>query len=204
MRVASLFTAIALLGGCFLAEDDASNPIIPDASLAYPLKIGEGRECEEQEDGALSCERASFERLPEGGYRITIYQEVTTSEDGQESGESGSTTSQYRLRALQGEGVPADTYLVQAIAASDGERYLGLLKRSSRGGWAKISPNCDKLSPQTFVSFMNQGWLHTQEGATLDGLTCYIVRDGLDDARLYEILSATQSSGDNKILFSGG
>lgn len=199
-----LMAAIALLGGCFLAEDDDANPIIPDNALAYPLKFGDGRECEEQEDGELSCQRASFERLAGGGYSITVYQEVTTDEDGEQSGESGTTSSEYKLRALRGSGVPADTYLVQTVSASERERFLGLLKRSSRGGWLKISPNCDKLSPEAFVRFMNQGWLHTDEGATLDSLTCHIVRDGLDDARLYNILSSTKSSGDSKILFSGG
>ena len=202
-RIAATLSLLGLLSGCFLADDDAANPIIPDGSLTYPIKFGDGRECEQKDDGDLSCERANFARLPDGGYSITVYKEPDASEEGGEEGEPTPSESEYKLRALSGPGVPEKTYLVQTISTDEGNRYLGLLKPSPRGGWLKISPNCDKLPVDAFVNFMNQGWLRTKDGATLENLTCTIVREGLDDARLYSILNSSKQ-GDNKILFSGG
>ena len=193
-----LLLSTSLLGGCFIAEGDEADPIIPDATLAYPMKMGAGKECTETTDQDPTCNRALFEKLPDGGYSITIW---TVDDDGSESeGEP----SQYRLRLLKGAGVPAATFLVQEVSYEEAQRYLGLLRKRPEGGWLRISPNCDKLTPDAFVEFMTAGWLSTEEGTTLNGMTCAIVRSGLDDARLYQILSAAKPDDDPTVLYDGG
>lgn len=196
---AILLLSTAMLGGCFLAEDDDANPIIPTERLAYPLKMGGGKQCTYDSDEE-TCARARFEKLPEGGYRITTW---SLDDDGNEEGDG--SAQDYKLRLLTGPGVPAATFLVvQSVDASESQRFLGLLKRRRLGGWTKISPNCDKLSPASFVEFMNNGWLRTAEDATLNGVTCHIRRNGLDDARLYTILDAARPDDNPTVLYDAG
>ena len=194
---AILLVSTTMLGGCFLAENDDADPIIPTERLAYPLKMGGGKQCT-YVSGEETCERAQFAKLPDGGYRITTW----SVDDGEEEGDG--SDQDYKLRLLKGAGVPAATFLVQSVDASESQRFLGLLKRRQQGGWAKISPNCDRLSPASFVEFMNNGWLRTEEDATLNGLICHIRRDGLDDARLYRILDAAKPDDNPTVLYDAG
>lgn len=195
----ALFGASSLLGGCFLAENDEADPLVPQASLAYPMAMGPGRECTLNDEGKPDCKRAEFARRAGGGYAITVWSEAGEGEE-----EGGSSTDEYRLRALSGPGVPAGTFLVQSASDSEDQRFLGLLKARDRGGWFKISPNCDKLPAPAFVRFMNMDWLRTDDDATLNGLTCHIRREGLDDARLYTILNAPKGDDNPTILFDEG
>jgi hypothetical protein len=195
---AILLVSSAMLGGCFLAEGDDADPIIPTDRLAYPLKMGGGQQCS-YDSGEETCERAQFEKLPEGGYRITTW---SVDDDGEEAGDGSS--QEYKLRLLKGAGVPAATFLVQSVDASESQRFLGLLKRRLQGGWTKISPSCDKLNPAVFVEFMNSGWLRTGEDATLNGVICHIRRGGLDDARLYRILDAAKPDDNPTVLYDEG
>lgn len=198
-RRISAFVVLAsssLLAGCFLAEDDEADPIIPAERLAYPLKMGGGQQCTyEGEDE--KCERARFEKLPAGGYRITTW---SVDDDGKEGDGS---PNDYKLRLLTGPRVPQATFLVQQVNDSESQRFLGLLKRRALGGWTKISPNCDRLRAGNFVEFMNNNWLRVGEDSTLNGMTCHIRRAGLDDARLYRILDAAKPDDNPTVLFDG-
>lgn len=181
--------ASLMLAGCFLAENDEADPIISSDVLAYPLALGEGQQCEMDETEGEKCAPARFEQLDGGGYSISVWSEGENGEG------SFAPSGQFKLRKLNGVGVPGDSYLAQSIDDSVEQRFLGLLVKRPEGGWSKIEPNCENLSTEAFVRFVNSGWLKTPEGTTLKNATCYIQRDGLDDARLYAILSATRSSG---------
>ena len=185
-KVAHLLVCIAgsaMLAGCFYVEDDETDPIIPDASMAYPLNTGEVQLCEE--DPASSddpdCAGARIERSTSGGYDF-----VTLGTDGE-----GETTK-YRLRAVGGSGVPARTFLIQENEGDADARAVGLLKSRAAGGWIKTDPQCDKLVPEKFVEFINAGWIRS-DGDELVDMTCYIKREGLDDSRLYAILDSAGS-----------
>ncbi len=52
-----------LLAGCFVADDDDRNPIIPDASMAYPLQTGMMYECDKL---GLQCRKVDITRQPWG------------------------------------------------------------------------------------------------------------------------------------------
>lgn len=188
--------ASTLLGGCFLAENDATDPIIPDSELAYPIAMGEGRQCEVGSEEDMECARARFEQLDGGGYSITVWNE-------NDEGEVVPTPSgEFRLRALSGTGVPHGTYLAQRGDTSVDQRYLGLLTLRQDGGWNKVEPQCEQLTAEAFVPFVNHRWLATEEGTTLENATCIIRREGLTDERLYSILSASRS-GVSTVLYSG-
>ena len=183
------------LGGCFTAENDEGNPIIPDAQLAYPLKPGDGRECAERSDGQ-DCSRATIARLPSGGYQFSTY---SVDEDGKESGPS---TEKFRLRPLRGGNIPANTYLAQSIDNDPDQRFLGLLARRADGGWVKISPKCENLSPTGFVNFMTSGWI-TTDSRKVSGMRCQVRRNGLDDARLYAILDEGEKDSSPTVIYDG-
>lgn len=181
--------ASLMLAGCFLAENDETDPIISADALAYPLELGKGQECELDETEGEKCAPARFEKLEGGGYSVVVWSE-------NEEGEVVQTPpGQFRLRALVGASVPKGVYLAQSVDDNVEQRFLGLLVKRPEGGWSKIEPQCENLSAEAFVRFMTNGWLRTREGTTLKNATCYIQRDGLDDARLYAILSATRSNG---------
>lgn len=178
--------ASAMLGGCFLADNDEADPIVPDAVLAYPLKEGRAQQCKIEDGKEPKCEKALIERREGGGY------DLLTWSSGGEKEEPSSSTKGYRLRELSGAGVPGDAYLVQTIASDVGSRYLGLLRRADGGGWEQLEPQCDTMTAQRFASFMHDGWIFTKPDAKLSDVTCYISRDGLTDARLYAILDAAE------------
>ena len=192
MRVVMARTALVacalMLSGCFVAENDDADPIIPAASLAYPLKTGAAEECEEGGE----CKRAEIARLPAGGYELR-----TWDGDG-----SSPTTQAYRLRALKGPGIPANTFLAQSIKDNAEERTLGMMSRRSDGGWEQLSPQCENLRPDAFVDFMNDGWIATKSDA-LDSMRCEIRRAGLTDARIYAIFSAVRKSGSPTVIYDG-
>ena len=193
-----LLASTTLLGGCFLAEDDDTNPIITNAQLAYPIKMGPGRQCIPDSEKE-ACERTLSEKLPGGGYRLSVW---SFDEDGKENDEPG--VNEYKLRLLKGPGIPAATFLVQSVHDNAEQRYLGLLRRRPEGGWVKVSPHCDKLSPTMFVDFMNNRWFHTGDHGQLSDVKCYIRRQGLDDLRLYTILNAVEPDDSAPVLFDGG
>lgn len=180
-----------LLSGCFVAENDEADPVIPEASIAYPLKTGPAKECE----AGGKCKRAEIVRRPRGGYELRTW----NPDDG---ADAAPATQAYRLRALKGDGIPAGTYLAQSIKDNPDERTLGMMVRRSDGGWEQLSPQCEKLRPETFVAFFNDGWITTDSEA-LDSMRCVIRRDGLTDARLYRILGAVKSSGEPTLLYDG-
>ncbi|MCB2051849.1 MAG: hypothetical protein KDE63_10510 [Novosphingobium sp.] len=186
--IAFAWLATVALGGCFLADNDEADPIVPDTALAYPLKEGRAQQCKVEDDGQSKCEKAQIDRREDGGH------DLFTWSSGGDGEQSTSSAKGYRLRKLSGEGVPADTYLAQAIAGDAGSRYLGLLRRVEKGGWEQLEPQCDTLPAQRFVEFMQQGWIFTTPDAKLSDVTCYISRDGLTDARLYAILSAPKGT----------
>ena len=178
--------ASTLLGGCFLADNDEADPIVPDAALAYPLKEGRAQQCKVEDGKEPKCEKALIERREGGGY------DLLTWSSGGEKEEPSSSTKGYRLRMLSGSGVPVDAYLVQTIASDVSSRYLGLLRRAEGGGWEQLEPQCDTMTAQRFATFMHDGWIFTKPDAKLSDVTCYISRDGLTDARLYEILDSAK------------
>ena len=187
-RYGMVLLCASLLGGCFLADQDDSDPIIPEAALAYPMKTGPARQCTESSDGEQTCSRALLEKRLSGGYSLTVW---SKSEDGTEE---ESSPKQYRVRKLAGAGVPDGAYLVQAIDDSADSRFLGLLKLRADRGWEQLEPQCDQLLATRFAEFVTQGWIFTKPDATLKDPTCYVSRDGLDDARLFTILDSPAKS----------
>lgn len=183
-----------LLSGCFVAEDDDANPIIPDASTAYPLKVGAAQECEERGEES-DCKRAEIVRLGRGGYELRTW-------DADAGPDADPSKQSYRMRALKGKGIPADTYLVQSIKANADERTLGMMIRRPDGGWIQVSPQCEDLRPASFVAFMTDGWIQT-ESPQLSSMRCEIRRAGLTDERLYAILDATKKPTYPKLIFDG-
>ena len=191
---AALGACALLLSGCFVAENDAANPIIPDASLAYPLKVGAAKECSESADGQ-QCKRAQITRLPAGGYEFRTW-------DADAGPDDEPTTDTIRMRGLQGKGIPNDTYLVQQIQSLSDDGVLGLLVRRPDGAWVKVSPQCENLRPANFVAFMNDHWIQTGS-EQLSSMKCEIRRDGLTDERLYQILDAPKKSSEPTLIFDG-
>ena len=168
-----IVTASLLLAGCFMADDDNANPIIPAASIAYPLKTGSATECGRIDN---ACNRVEFVRRAEGGYilrrfetnllDIPVVKEVP-----------------FKLRRLQGAGIPADTYLVQLIDQNPDSRDLAILQREANGRWLQLAPSCStailkgKMEAVVEVWENDDGWTH-----------CVIGRNGLTDQRLFETL----------------
>lgn len=184
-----------LLSGCFLAEDDSANPIIPAASIAYPLPLGAARECEGT--GAdQKCNRAELRRRPGGGYEKLVW---SKDEDGRE-GEPES--SSYKIRPLVGGAIPRNTYLVQQISGDEDARYLGLMTRQSDGGWLSTEPNCDNLGPADFVSFVNNRWISSSSDR-VENMKCEVKRAGLTDARLFTILDTPTKNSTPQVLYTG-
>lgn len=194
-RLALAAFASLLLGGCFLAENDESDPIIPDAALAYPMKVGPAKQCTESSDGEPACSRALLEKRLGGGYSLTVWEK-----DSEGKEEKGSPKL-YRLRKLEGPGVPNSTFLVQMVDDSPDNRYLGLLKRRDDGGWEQLEPQCKQLFATRFAEFITNHWIFTSPEATLDDVTCTIARDGLTDGRLYAILDAPKKTS-TTVLFT--
>jgi hypothetical protein len=188
VRIALAACGTLLLGGCFLAENDESDPIIPDAALVYPMKVGPARQCTESSDGEPVCSRALLEKRLGGGYSVTVWEK--NSEGKEEKG----SPKEYRLRRLEGQGVPNATFLVQLIADDVDSRFLGLLKRRADGGWEQLEPQCEQLVSTRFAEFITNRWIITKPDATLDDVTCTIVRDGLTDGRFYAILDAPKKT----------
>jgi hypothetical protein len=187
---AGLVACALLLQGCFVAENDDADPIIPADSIAYPLKTGPARECQ---DGG-ECKRAEIVRLA-GGYELRTW----NAGDGADAEPS---VQSYRLRAMKGGGIPANTYLAQSIRDNAEERTLGLMARRSDGGWEQLSPQCESLRPDAFVAFINDGWLRTDD-EQLDSMRCEIRRDGLTDDRLYTIFEAVKKSSSPTVIYEG-
>ena len=108
----------AMLSACFLAEDDDQNPIIADSELAYPIALGDGRECKLTEEGEEECEPARFEKADSGAYHLMVMTE----------GESGRTvpvdSGEFRLRQLQGTDIPDHSFLVQQVNSDADQRFL--------------------------------------------------------------------------------
>lgn len=192
-----LLFSTALLGGCFLADKDQEDPIVPAATLAYPMKFGDARQCENSSSDEPDCKPARIERRQDGGYVLTVW---SVNDDGSKGDPS---SEGYKLRELKGAGVPQGTYLAQTADDDPDKRYLGLLKRREEGGWLRVQPQCDGLPAARFVAFMTSGWIFTDPDAKLDDVTCYVSRDGLSDARLYEILDAAGGDSGN-VIFEGG
>lgn len=199
MRGFLAHTALAacalLLSGCFVAEDDDANPIIPVASEAYPLKVGAAKECEERGEDEESCKRAEIVRLGRGGYELQTW-------DADAAADAEPSRQSYRMRALKGKGIPADTYLVQSIKSNANERTLGMMIRRPDGAWIQVSPQCEDLRPASFVAFMTDGWIQT-ESPQLSSMRCEILRAGLTDERLYAILDSTKKPTYPKLIFDG-
>lgn len=195
-RMATALSLLGMLSGCFLADDDSANPIIPDGSLVQPLASGDAKLCDNGTEPGEDCDRARIDVLDNGLSRI-----VTWANDG-DDGSVQESSEDYRLRLLKGPGVPADTYLAQKEHSDDRQRFLGLLMRRDGGGWLRESPQCDDLVTDSFIKFVTEGWIRTRDDDSLEGITCFIRRDGLTDTRIYEILS-TASSDTGKVLFEG-
>lgn len=195
-QLACMAATSLLVSGCFLAENDLEDPIIPDESLAYPIAFGAGQECSGVAGGEQTCQEVKFEQAEEGGYLVTEWAVGENPGD-----ELVPTTSKYRLRLLTGGNIPPGTYLAQSGDAGIAERYLGLLMSDPEGGWVKVSPQCDHMGSRSFVRFITQGWITTDEGAALANMTCVITRAGLDDARLFAILDSARESGTRETFF---
>lgn len=191
----AVLAACALsLSGCFVAENDDIDPIIPDATLAYPLKAGAAKECEEREDDTV-CKRVEISRLSGGGYELRTW-------DPQANPGDEPTRESYRLRALKGKGIPANAYLVQSVQSLSDDHVLGLMIRRPDGGWVKVSPQCDNLRPAAFVAFINDGWILT-DNDQLSSMKCAIRREGLTDERIYQILDAVKKPSYPTLIYDG-
>lgn len=187
---AAMALCAMLLSGCFVAENDDADPIIPAASLAYPLKTGPAREC--QEGG--ECKRAEIVRLA-GGYELRTWNPG-------DGADAEPAVQSYRMRTLKGSGIPSGVYLVQSIKDSAEERTLGLMIRRADGGWEQVSPQCESLRPDAFVAFINDGWLRTDDDQ-LDSMRCEIRRNGLTDDRLYTIFEAVKKPSSPTVIYDG-
>lgn len=187
-RAGASLMAVMLLSGCFLAENDDADPIIPDAALTYPMPTGPARQCSEESSGKQSCVRALLEKRTGGGYSLAVWSK------GKDDAEKPSSTKHYKLRSLKGTDVPQGSYLVQTIDNDANSRSLGLIIKRTDGGWEQIEPQCDQLQATRFVEFMTKGWITTGPEAKLKGVVCNIARKGLTDSRLHSILSSAQES----------
>jgi hypothetical protein len=183
-RIIGVAAMPAMLSACFLAENDEQDPIIPDSELAYPIAMGNGRECQLNEEGEEECAPARFEKAGSGAYQLTVFTE------GENGNPVPTDSGEFKLRRLQGEGIPEQTFLAQQVSRETDQRFLGLLVKRGEGGWLKIDPQCENLPVQAFVRFINDRWLQTREGEDLSDLVCFFRRDGLTDERIYTVLHA--------------
>lgn len=182
-------TANLLLAGCFMADNDDANPIIPAASLAYPLKTGAASECG-RVDG--ECNRIEFVRRAEGGYILRRFETNLL-------GQPVVKEVPFKLRRLQGTGIPADTYLVQLVAAAPGSRNLAVLQREPNGRWLQLAPSCSTALSAGKMGGLVDVW-EDDEG----GSHCVVGRNGLTDQRLFAILRDADEPAYGSRFIEGG
>lgn len=162
-RVACAMFAL-LLTGCYVADDDDRNPIIPAASMAYPLQTGIMYECGEL---AIKCNKVDITRQT-WGYQVRVL-ERGESVNGLEG------VTNFKMRALQFEGGPPNIFLVQLVAADPAERKLALVGGKGDGDWVIFRPRCGSVSNHPFLKDLGRG-------------NCAIRRAGLTDQRLFVLL----------------
>lgn len=157
-----------LLSGCFIAENDDRNPIIPAASMAFPLPTGMINECS---TSGIACNKIAITRQS-WGYQARVVERNADVIGGLEE------ATDFKLRALQGAGIPPRTYLIQRVDADPRRRQLALLVGKDKGAWEILRPSCNvSISADDLIVDLGEG-------------ACMIARDGLTDARLFAILNA--------------
>lgn len=182
-------TASLLLAGCFSADDDDANPIIPAASIAYPLKTGMARECNRQSG---NCNRVELVRRPEGGYILRRFETNLL-------GLAVVKEVPFKLRRLQGTGIPAETFLVQLVDAYPEGRTITLLLREADGRWLQLAPTCDTAIAKDRLDEVN---IIFEDN---DGVQqCVLDREGLTDQRLFAALRAADDPGYGSRFIEGG
>jgi hypothetical protein len=189
-RFAASATALSvlLLTGCITVENDDADPIIPAASFAYPLKIGTARECDAK---GANCGKVEFMRREGGGYVLRRFETNLL-------GLAVVKDQPFKMRLLQGAGIPADTYLVQPIAKDPNDRNLTILTRQPAGRWLEFGPTCDKLIIGGYMDLVRRVW-NDEEG----GQHCVLKREGLTDQRLYTTLRAANDADYSGLFIEG-
>lgn len=189
LAMAGIAAPAVLLAGCFTADNDDANPIIPAASMAYPLKPGVWRDCNHKGE---SCERAELLRREGGGYIRRVFKPRS-------KGDPIVHESAFRMRLLKGTGIPEETYLVQAIDDDPDQRNLTILSLQQDGGWFQLSPSCEEELTKTAGAILRRVW--TDED---DVLHCVLKREGLTDQRLHWLLNAAHDRTGGSVYYEGG
>lgn len=182
-------TANLLLAGCFMANNDDANPIIPAASIAYPLKTGAASECNRVSG---ECNRVEFVRRAEGGYILRRFETNLL-------GLPVVKEVPFKLRRLQGAGIPTDTFLVQVVDSSPRHRNLAVLQRESNGRWLQLAPSCSTALNAGKRGGLVNVWVDDDGGSH-----CVVGRDGLTDQRLFTMLRDADEPAYGSRFIEGG